>query len=138
MVLAGVALAGANQTLLEPQREGVLYAIEAQGLNLEGTELVVLSACETAQGQIDYGEGVSGLVRALRTAGARNVLVTLKPVGDQGASAFMQRFYFHWLSQSGRSDPAAALRAAQQEAIADAASGTGADPTWAQFVMIGG
>ena len=58
---------------------------------------LVLSACETAQGQIDYGEGVSGLVRAFRTAGVRYVLVALRPVGDQGASVFMQRFYHHWL-----------------------------------------
>ena len=70
MLLAGVALAGANQALKTPGQDGILYAIEAQDLNLDGTELVVLSACETAQGQIDYGEGVSGLVRALRTAGA--------------------------------------------------------------------
>ena len=114
MLLAGVALSGANRALREAGEDGILYAIEAQGLNLEGTELVVLSACETAQGQIDYGEGVSGLVRAFRTAGVRYVLVALRPVGDQGASAFMQRFYHHWLAQE-RSDPAAALRAARIE-----------------------
>jgi CHAT domain-containing protein len=116
LVLAGVALAGANAALQDGRRDGILYAIE-EDLNLEGTELVVLSACETAQGQIEYGEGVSGLVRASRTAGARNVLVTFKPVSDQGASAFMRRFYHYWLAQQGRSDPAAALRAAQLEAI---------------------
>ena len=67
--------------------------------NLEGTELVVLSACETAQGVIGHGEGVYGLVRALRTAGARNVLVTLRTVGDDSAAAFMRTFYSKWLSQ---------------------------------------
>lgn len=112
MLLAGVALADANLALREVGEDGILYAIEAQGLNLEGTELVVLSACETAQGQIDYAEGVSGLVRAFRTAGARYVLVALRPVGDQGASTFIQRFYHHWLAQT-QSDPAAALRAAR-------------------------
>ena len=137
MLLSGVALAGANTALADDAEDGILYAIEAQGLNLEGTELVVLSACETAQGQIDYGEGVSGLVRALRTAGARNVLVTLRKVGDQSAAAFMQRFYHHWLGQVGRSDPAAALRTAQQEAIAAISRGTNTDQTWAQFIMIG-
>ncbi len=50
----------------------------------------------------------------------------------------MQRFYFHWLSQQGRSDPAAALRATQVEAIDAVASGKSADQTWAQFVLIGG
>jgi CHAT domain-containing protein len=81
-------------------------------------------------GQIDYGDGVSGLVRALRTAGARNVLVTLRPVDDQGAEQFMERFYFYWFRQP-RSDPAAALRDAQREAA------TQTDNTWTSFVLIG-
>jgi CHAT domain-containing protein len=136
LLLAGVALAGANPALREAGWDGILHAIEAQDLDLEGTELVVLSACETALGQIDYGEGVSGLVRALRTAGARNVLVTLRAVSDQGASAFMQLFYRHWLSQAEGSDPAAAFRAAQREGLT-VAKGTGADPTWVQFVLVG-
>jgi CHAT domain-containing protein len=125
----------------------MLYAIEVQDLDLEGTELVVLSACETGRGQIDYGEGVSGLVRALRTAGARHVLVTLHEVSDPGAADFMERFYRCWLGQErfyhrwlGRrhSDPVAAFRAAQLETIA-APPDTPArrDRTWAQFVMIG-
>ena len=134
MLLAGVALADANRALREAGEDGILYAIEAQGLNLEGTELVVLSACETAQGQIDYAEGVSGLVRAFRTAGVRYVLAALRPVGDQGASTFMQRFYHHWLAQAG-SDPAAALRAAQVEAIT---APEPHDPTWAYFSLVGG
>jgi CHAT domain-containing protein len=66
------------------------------------------------------------------------VLVTLRPVADHGAAAFMQRFYHHGLGQPGRSDPAAALRAAQVEAIAATAQGTGMNQTWAQFVMVGG
>ena len=119
-------------------RDGVLHAIEAQGLDLEGTELVALSACETGLGQIDYGEGVSGLVRALRTAGAGRVLVTLRPVSDEGAADFMGRFYRHWLGQTG-SDPAAAFRAAQLEAIAAAPAGPPRrDQTWAHFVLVGG
>jgi CHAT domain-containing protein len=130
LLLAGLALAGANQGLKRQDGSGILYALEAQDLNLEGTELVVLSACDTALGQIDYGEGVSGLVRALRTAGARNVLVTLRAVGDESATLFMERFYYYWFKQNG-SDPAAALRDAQLAA-------TGNDSTWTSFVMIGG
>ena len=137
LLLSGVALAGANRALRDAGQDGILYAIEAQDLNLEGTELVVLSACETGQGQVDYGEGVSGLVQALRTAGARHVLVTLRPVSDEGAASFMESFYRHWLGQA-RSNPAAAFQAAQREAIR-AASGSpaGGDPTWAQFVLVG-
>jgi CHAT domain-containing protein/uncharacterized RDD family membrane protein YckC/Flp pilus assembly protein TadD len=138
MLLAGVALANANVALREAGQDGILHAIEAQDLDLEGTELVVLSACETGLGQIDYGEGVSGLVRALRTAGARHVLVTLHGVSDPGAADFMERFYRHWLAQR-RSDPAAAFRAAQLEAIAAPPdSPARRDQTWAQFVIVGG
>jgi len=141
MLLAGIALAGANRARREAARDGILHAIEAQDLDLEGAELVVLSACETGLGQVDYGEGVSGLVRALRTAGARHVLVTLRPVSDPGAADFIERFYRHWLGQgAGRSDPAAAFRAAQLEAMAapPEASPARRDGTWAQFVLIGG
>ena len=99
MLLAGVALAGANRALTTPGEDGILYALEAQDLNLEGTELVVLSACETAQGVVGHGEGVYGLVRALRTAGAQNVLVTLRPIGDKATVEFMRIFYSRWLSQ---------------------------------------
>lgn len=77
MLLSGAALAGANRALAGEGDDGILFALEAQGLNLDGSELVVLSACDTAKGSLDYSEGVYGLVRALRTAGARNVLVTL-------------------------------------------------------------
>ena len=137
LLLSGVALAGANRALRDTGQDGILYAIEAQDLNLEGTELVVLSACETGQGQVDYGEGVSGLVQALRTAGARHVLVTLRPVSDEGAASFMESFYRHWLGQA-RSNPAAAFQAAQREAIRAApGSPAGGDPTWAQFVLVG-
>jgi CHAT domain-containing protein len=72
MLLSGIALAGANRELDGTGADGILLALEAQGLNLEGTELVVLSACNTAQGSFDYSEGVFGLARALRTAGANN------------------------------------------------------------------
>ena len=137
MLLAGIALAGANQTLHHGGQDGILFALEAQDLNLEGSELVVLSACDTAQGRYDYGDGVAGLVRALRTAGARNVLVALRPVGDQSAAEFMQRFYHHWLTQTGPSDPAAALHAAQREYLGqpDRASN---DQAWAAFILVEG
>ncbi|MCP4377153.1 MAG: CHAT domain-containing protein, partial [bacterium] len=77
MVLSGLALAGANQGLngiLDSNGDdGLLYSLEVLGLNLQGTELVSLSACETGKGVIDYSEGVYGLIRAFRTAGAKHV-----------------------------------------------------------------
>jgi CHAT domain-containing protein len=117
LLLTGIALAGANASQQESgDQDGILSALEALDLDLDGTELVVLSACETAQGQIDYGEGVAGLVRALRTAGARNVLVTLRPVGDKSAAVFMERFYRYWLGDI-EGDAASALRKTQQQYI---------------------
>jgi CHAT domain-containing protein len=75
---------------------------------------------------------VYGLVRALRTAGAQNVLVTLRPVGDKAARDFMARFYSHWLAQT-KSDPALALQKTQRDFILH-------DPghDWTPFVLIGG
>jgi hypothetical protein len=98
LLSSGIALAGANRVLVGAGMDGVLFAFEAQGLNLEGTELVVLSASDgvLGQGSLDYSEGVFGLARALRTAGARNVLVTLWDT-DGEARDFMVEFYKTWL-----------------------------------------
>ncbi len=133
MLLSGVALAGANRELEGKGTDGILFALEAQGLNLDGSELVVLSACGTAQGSLDYSEGVYGLVRALRIAGARNVLVTLWPLNDGEARAFMIKFYKGWLSQT-RSDPAKALRDIQLSYLKDDKLH---DPRiWAPYILI--
>ncbi|RKZ80688.1 MAG: hypothetical protein DRR19_23210, partial [Candidatus Parabeggiatoa sp. nov. 1] len=79
LTLSGIALAGANRGLkgkLDPDGEdGILYSLEALNLNLTGTELVVFSACETGKGVIDYSEGVYGLVRAFKIAGAYRLLM---------------------------------------------------------------
>jgi CHAT domain-containing protein len=130
-----VALAEANRALREPGQDGILFAIEVQDLNLEGTELVVISGANSALGQIDYDEGISGLVRAFRTAGARYILATTNNVSDQAASEFIERFYRHWLGQA-ISDPGAALRAAQLEFLAEGDQANRA--IWAQFLLVGG
>jgi CHAT domain-containing protein len=136
MLLSGIALAGANRALADKDDDGILFALEAQGLNLDGSELVVLSACDTAQGSLDYSEGVYGLVRALRTAGARNVLVTLWPLNDGEARDFMIAFYKRWLAQSGRSDPAKALRETRLAYITHT-NPTLRDPrVWAPYVLV--
>jgi CHAT domain-containing protein len=133
MLLSGIALAGANRELSSTSADGILSALEAQGLNLEGTELVVLSACDTAQGSLDYSEGVYGLARALRTAGARNVLVTLWKLNDGEARDFMVEFYKTWLAQV-RSDPAKALRETQLSWLKQ---DNRRDPhVWAPYILI--
>jgi CHAT domain-containing protein/Tfp pilus assembly protein PilF len=133
MLLSGIALAGANREVGGTGRDGLLFALEAEGLNLDGTELVVLSACDTAQGAVDYSEGVFGLARALRTAGARSVLVTLWPLDDGEARDFMADFYRNW-SGPAHSDPAKALRDTQLQWIGQTDRGN--PRAWAPYVLI--
>jgi CHAT domain-containing protein/tetratricopeptide (TPR) repeat protein len=138
MLLSGIVLAGANREVAGAAKEaagneGLLFALEAEGLNLDGTELVVLSACDTAKGNIDYSEGVFGLARALRTAGARNVLVTLWPLDDVMARDFMADFYRNWLGRPHH-DPAGALRDTQLDWIKYSDR---RDPrVWAPYVVV--
>lgn len=141
MTLAGLALAGANAGLrgkLSPAGEdGILYALEAQDLNLEGTELVTLSACDTGHGEVDYSEGVYGLVRAFRIAGARNLLMTLWPLDDRLAAEFMRDFYTAWF-QDPKRHPAEALRKTQLAWIGDKDSERSDPRYWAPYVLIEG
>jgi CHAT domain-containing protein len=142
MVLSGLALAGANQGLkgkAGPDGEdGILYALEVQDLNLEDTELVALSACDTGKGTLDYSEGVYGLTRAFRTAGARNVLMSLWPLGDQSAREFMARFYRTWLNGPKPKDLAVTLRETQLSFIQDENEQLRHPQVWAPFVLIEG
>ena len=134
-LLSGIALAGANRQAAEGTegQDGILWSIEAAGLNLEGTELVVLSACDTGQGAVDSSDGVYSLGSALRLAGAEAVLMTLWPVGDRASKDFMERFYGLWLAEPGMA-PAAALRQTQRDFIAQG-YGPG---SWAGYVLSGG
>jgi CHAT domain-containing protein/tetratricopeptide (TPR) repeat protein len=113
----GLALAGANRG---PARaagglsDGLLTALEVENLDLWGTELVVLSACETGLGNLEVGEGVLGLRRAFQLAGARTVLASLWQVPDDETAKLMTGFLRRWLDGG---DTAAALRQAQLELI---------------------
>lgn len=109
---SGVALTGASDDPAGTANPaGILTAYEAAALDLSGTELVVLSACDSALGEIRAGEGTFGLMRALRAAGAQCVLGAVWPVDDTIAREFVTLFYRTWV-KSG--DARGALKDTQQ------------------------
>jgi CHAT domain-containing protein len=98
---AGLALAGAQATIDAWRRDetpptendGIVTAEEVSALNLEGTWLVTLSACNTGGGVAKTGEGVLGLRRGFVQAGAKNLLMTLWPIADETTVDIMAEFY---------------------------------------------
>lgn len=133
---SGLVLAGANHPEADPSDDGYLTAAEAVMLNLRGTELVVLSACSTGQGDIRTGEGVYGLQRALAVAGARSTLLSLWKVDDEATSEFMLRFYTRLKAGEGRSN---ALATTQKEfRNGKAGNGRWKEPYyWAAWQLVG-
>jgi len=93
MLKSIILLDGANDSIRQKKGNGIVSGLELAGLNLRGTELVVLSACETGVGEIDDGEGVAGMSKAFMRAGAKNVIMTLWSVNDEKSALLMEKFY---------------------------------------------
>ena len=139
LMQSGLYFSGAQQTLddssfqdlgLNSGEDGIFTALEAKNLDLKGTELVTLSACDSGLGTVRSGEGVYGLQRAFKIAGAESILMSLWKVDDEVTKKLMVEFYTQWLSGKSKSS---ALKLAQQKIRND-------HPHpffWAPFILIG-
>jgi CHAT domain-containing protein/Tfp pilus assembly protein PilF len=103
LLRSGLALAGAN-TNKGTNDDGILTALEASGLNLWGTKLVTLSACDTGIGVVKNGEGVYGLRRAFTLAGTESLVMSLWPVSDNVTRELMTAYYRGLKEGLGRGD----------------------------------
>lgn len=131
LLRSGLALADANLRK-SGSDDGILTALEASGLNLWGTKLVVLSACDTGLGEVHVGEGVYGLRRAFVLAGAESLVMSLWPISDFTTRQLMNHYYERLQQGEGRGG---ALRNVQLEMLQR-------DPKlhpfyWANFIQAG-
>ena len=135
LLRSGLLMAGANRSwkgLSAPQdvEDGILTAKEVSNMNLMNTQLVVLSACQTGQGDVKGNEGVEGLQRGFKMAGARYIIMSLWAVPDKETTEFMGIFYDNWLDSK---DIHAAFRNTQIAMSNKYKS----DPfKWAAFVLV--
>gem|GEM_PF-2405279 len=136
LLRSGLLFAGADRvwTLQSPAQgigDGVVTAYDIAHMNLAGTELVVLSACETGLGEIRVGEGVFGLLRAVRAAGAGAVMMSLWKVPDAQTRELMKEFYSNWLEKGmDRGNALAAAQRTMRNQYPDIYS-------WGAFVLVG-
>lgn len=114
LLRSGLALEGANGRRSVDGNDGILTALEAAGLDLWGTQLVVLSACETGVGEVKNGEGVYGLRRALVLAGSETQVMSLWQVSDAATRDLMVGYYRRLMAGEGRAE---ALRQIQLEIL---------------------
>lgn len=130
---SGLVFAGANRN----RQASILTAQQIASLDLSGVDWAVLSACNTGAGELRDGEGVLGLQRAFRIAGARSVVMSLWPVGDQVTVRFMHELYSERLRHRGAS--ADAVWHSSRKLLAQRrAAGQSTHPWyWAGFVASG-
>ncbi len=118
LLRCGLILAGGNRSKTSSSSldDGILTGLEVLNMDLKGTEVVVLAACDSAVGEIPNGEGVSGLQQAFHLAGARYVVGTLWSVDDLETQILTKQFFQRLVAGDAPPD---ALRNAQLQWIRD-------------------
>jgi CHAT domain-containing protein len=134
LLRSGLVLAGVNEGQSGAREDGVLTALEAAGLDLWGTKLVVLSACQTGVGDVTNGEGVLGLRRALVLAGSEAQVLSLWKVPDAGTPDLMSAYYARLRRGEGRAE---ALRQVQLAMLRGSVSDYRHPFYWAAFIPSG-
>ncbi|MBD3233424.1 MAG: CHAT domain-containing protein [candidate division Zixibacteria bacterium] len=113
LIYSGLLFAGANRSIMRMResdgaritssQDGILTSLEVSGLNLMGTELVVLSACQTGLGKVVSGEGVFGFRRAFQHTGVNSLIMSMWDIPDHETVDLIQKFYRYWISGDTKS-----------------------------------
>jgi CHAT domain-containing protein len=139
MTRSGLLLAGCmptlnHQTMKEGEEDGILTAAEISRLDMRGLDMVVMSACESGLGDIASGEGVFGLQRGFKNAGAKTIVMSLWKVNDMATQQLMASFYEYLLDGQPKEK---AFRMAQEE-LKKQSTFRKKKPDWAAFIMLDG
>lgn len=135
LMRSGLFFSGANiglkgEELPDDVEDGVLTALELSNMNLGNVDMVVMSACESGLGETT-GEGVFGLQRGFKLAGANSLLMSLWKVDDTATQKLMTEFYKNYLSGKSKQE---SLKLAQKTLRK---SSEFSDPQhWAAFILL--
>ena len=141
---SGLVMSGANHILEDEKlpdnvEDGILTAKEIADVDLRGLDLVVLSACQTGLGDIAQGEGVFGLQRGFKKAGANSILMSLWEVDDKATQILMTQFYRNLLSgQSKRQSLLNAQKNLREYRNANGEQCYNSPKYWAAFILLDG